>query len=97
MLDDQGRWVHTAQDKLVFRVRGAGRLIGVGNGDPNSHESDQGSSRSLFNGLAQLIVRANRQAGDIVVEAAVDSQVAGVKPVRLVISAKSVQRRPTVA
>jgi beta-galactosidase len=96
MLDDQGRWLPTVNDKLVFRVRGAGRLIGVGNGDPNSHESDQGNSRSLYNGLAQLIVRANRQAGDIVVEATVGSQVAGVKPARLVINAKPAQRRPAV-
>ena len=97
MLDDKGRWVPTAQDKLVFRVRGAGRLIGVGNGNPNSHESDQGSSRLLFNGLAQLIVRAGRQAGDIVIEAGVDSQVGGVKPARLVIRAQSAPLRPFVA
>ncbi|MBW8845434.1 MAG: DUF4982 domain-containing protein [Burkholderiales bacterium] len=96
-LDDKGRWVPTAQDKLVFRVRGAGRLIGVGNGDPNSHESDQGSSRSLFNGLAQLIVRAGRQPGDIVITAAVESQVAGIRPARLVIQAERAQPRPAVA
>lgn len=97
LLDDKGRHLPKAQDKLVLRVRGAGRLIGVGNGDPNSHESDQGSSRSLFNGLAQLIVRAGRQAGDIVVEAAVDSQIGGIKPARLVIVAQAVQARPAVA
>ena len=95
-LDDQGRWVPTAQDRLVFRVRGAGRLIGVGNGDPNSHESDQAPARSLFNGLAQLIVRAGRQAGDIVVEAAADSQIAGIKPARLVIAATPAPGRPAV-
>ena len=96
-LDDQGRWVPTANEKLVFRVRGAGRLAGVGNGDPNCHESDQATSRSLFNGLAQLIVRAGRQAGDIVVEAAAVSQVAGIKPARLLIVAKASPGRPAVA
>ncbi|MBW8894006.1 MAG: hypothetical protein JF617_18590, partial [Burkholderiales bacterium] len=68
-----------------------------GNGDPNSHESDQGSSRSLFNGLAQLIVRAGRQPGDIVITAAVESQVAGIRPARLVIQAERAQPRPAVA
>jgi hypothetical protein len=96
-LDARGRWVPTSNEKLVFRVRGAGRMIGVGNGDPNCHESDQAPSRSLFNGLAQLIVRAGRQAGDIVVEAAAESQVAGIKPARLVIVAKPSAGRPAVA
>ena len=35
-----------------------GRIIGLGNGDPNSHEPEKGSARSLFNGLAQVIVQS---------------------------------------
>ena len=48
---------------------GDGALIGVGNGDPNCQESDKEPKRSLFNGLAQVILRASRTAGTITLEA----------------------------
>jgi beta-galactosidase len=44
-------------------------LIGVGNGDPNCQESDKGPRRSLFNGLAQVLVQSTKMAGTITVEA----------------------------
>jgi beta-galactosidase len=68
-VDAQGRTVPTCCDLIKFRVTGAGKLIGVGNGDPNCQESDKGSERSLFNGLAQLIVQGMKTPGEIVVEA----------------------------
>lgn len=39
--DAQGRVVPGSANKIRFRVEGAGRIIGVGNGDPSSHEPDQ--------------------------------------------------------
>jgi beta-galactosidase len=38
--DSEGRGVPTASSSIAFRVEGPGRLIGVGNGDPSSHEAD---------------------------------------------------------
>jgi beta-galactosidase len=35
-----------------------GRIIGLGNGDPNCHEPEKGDRRSLFNGYAQVIVQS---------------------------------------
>jgi beta-galactosidase len=67
--DAQGRLVPTADTLVKFRVKGDGKLIGVGNGDPNCLESDKGSERSLFNGLAQMIVQSTKTPGQIVVEA----------------------------
>ncbi|MGA9658116.1 MAG: beta-galactosidase GalA [Asticcacaulis sp.] len=61
VLDEKGRHIPTAMHKLKFKVSGAGTLIGVGNGDPNCLESDKGSERSLFNGLAQLIVQSQKK------------------------------------
>src|SRR6185437_3122445 len=52
-----------------FSISGAGRFRGVGNGDPNCQESDQQPMRSLFNGLAQLIVQSGREPGVISIEA----------------------------
>jgi beta-galactosidase len=57
-LDAQGRAVPTENAAVTFQVDGAGRSIGHGNGDPNSHEDEKGGTRKLFNGLAQLIVQS---------------------------------------
>lgn len=59
-VDAEGRPVPLAQDKVGFALEGQGAIIGVGNGDPNSHEADKASERSLFNGLAQVIVQSRR-------------------------------------
>jgi beta-galactosidase len=40
-LDVEGREVPTADAKVTFRVSGPGRVLGVGNGDPSSHEPDR--------------------------------------------------------
>ena len=39
-LDAQGRVVPVAMNKINFTLEGAGKIIGVGNGDPSSHEPD---------------------------------------------------------
>lgn len=38
--DAQGRVVPVASNTISFTLEGAGRIIGVGNGDPSSHEAD---------------------------------------------------------
>ncbi len=62
----------TAGNLIRFKVVGPGALIGVGNGDPNCHESDRSDRRSLFNGLAQAILKASKTPGSITIEAASD-------------------------
>jgi beta-galactosidase len=39
-LDAQGRVVPVAQNKINFSIKGAGEILGVGNGDPSCHEPD---------------------------------------------------------
>ena len=95
-LDKQGRPVPTANQLIGFTVTGAGTLIGVGNGDPNCQESDKGSERSLFNGLAQVIVQAAKQPGKIQIEATNLTEQQGIEPARLFIAARPVQARPAV-
>jgi beta-galactosidase len=97
VLDAKGRHVPTAGDKIAFKVSGAGRFIGVGNGDPNCLESDQEPKRSLYNGLAQLIVRAGTQPGPLVIEATREGEGDKLASARLVIEAKPTRRRPAVA
>ena len=68
-VDSQGRAVPTADMLVDFKVTGEGALIGVGNGDPNCQESDKEPRRSLFSGLAQVIVQSTKTAGTIEIEA----------------------------
>lgn len=60
VVDAQGRPVPTAKLPVRFEIEGQGAIIGVGNGDPNSHEPDKASARNLYNGLAQVIVQSRR-------------------------------------
>ena len=91
--DDQDRVVPTAGNEISFRVTGNGRLIGVGNGDPSSHESDHGTTRSAFNGLAMAIVQASRQPGELVVEASSP----GLEPRSVRINCEAAKLRPAVS
>jgi beta-galactosidase len=65
VVDAQGRVVPTASDDVTFSLEGLGQIIGVGNGDPSSHEPDKASKRKVFNGLAQVIVQSKKSAGAI--------------------------------
>jgi beta-galactosidase len=64
VLDAQGNVVPTASDDISFSANG-GTIIGVGNGDPSSHEADKASHRRVFNGLAQVIVQSTARPGRI--------------------------------
>jgi beta-galactosidase len=96
-LDKEGRAVPTASQLIGFKVEGDGALIGVGNGDPNCQESDKGPKRSLFNGLAQVIVQSTKQAGEIRIEAFKEGwHGPELTPAKLAITTKSVEPRPAV-
>ena len=96
-LDSEGRLVPTAGNTVTFNVTGSGKLIGVGNGDPNCQESDKGPRRSLFNGLAQAIVQSTKAAGEIQIEVSMRGpQGTGRMPARLVITSTQVQLRSSV-
>jgi beta-galactosidase len=51
VVDSRGRLVPTADNEVAFEVIG-GTNIGVGNGDPGSHEPDKADRRKAFGGLA---------------------------------------------
>jgi beta-galactosidase len=96
-LDRKGRAVPTANSALVFNVYGAGKLIGVGNGDPNCQEADKVPKRSLFNGLAQVIVQSATRPGKILIEAAGAGEFGHtLHSARLALTAKAATLRPRV-
>jgi beta-galactosidase len=92
VVDAAGRVVPVAGDEVTFRVSARGRLIGVGNGDPSSHEADKGAVRRAFNGLCMAIVQATREAGEIHVEATAP----GLVPATVVVAAAAATPRPAV-
>ena len=97
-LDKDGRPVPTANNRIGFKVSGAGVLIGVGNGDPNCQESDKEPKRSLFNGLAQVIVQATREPGEIQIEAVKEGwDGPSLTRAKIAITTKEVKQRPSVA
>ncbi len=96
-LDKEGRAVPTAGNLISFKVTGDGALIGVGNGDPNCQQSDKEPKRSLFNGLAQVIVQASKQPGEIRIEAVKEGwDGPELTPAKLTIVTKKADLRPEV-
>jgi beta-galactosidase len=67
--DAASRAVTTADNLISFAVTGPAKILGVGNGDPSSHEPDRADKRKLFNGLAACIVQCTGDASEIVVTA----------------------------
>ena len=67
--DAEGRVVPTAMNNVQFAVTGPSRIIGVGNGDPSSHEPDRATKRNAFNGLCMALVQSTRAAGTVTVTA----------------------------
>ncbi|MGD0251473.1 MAG: beta-galactosidase GalA [Verrucomicrobiota bacterium] len=67
-LDAQGNVVPTASNTVSFAVSG-GAIIGVGNGNPGSHDADKGTQIPLFNGLAEVIVQSTNAPGSITLSA----------------------------
>ena len=73
VVDKEGREVPDADNMIRFSISGNGKIIGVGNGDPSSHEPDQCAEgawqRSLFNGKCQVLVQSDKKSGSIKFEA----------------------------
>jgi beta-galactosidase len=73
VVDREGREVPDADNMIKFYLNGDAKIIGVGNGDPSSHEADKCADgawqRSLFNGKCQVIIQAGKNAGIVKFEA----------------------------
>ncbi len=65
VVDKRGRVVPTADNNIKFEIIGDGIIRGVGNGNPNSHESDVLPERDLFAGWCQALVMSKIGAKSI--------------------------------
>ena len=62
--DEHGVFCPKENVRLTITVEG-GRLMGVGNGDPNSHDRDDDTRVRLFAGRAQALVAADGSAPEV--------------------------------
>lgn len=73
IVDEKGREVPTANNMISFTITENAKIIGVGNGDPSSHEPDKCAThswqRSAFNGKCQVIIQAGKNTGEVTFEA----------------------------
>lgn len=95
-LDSAGREVPTADNLIHFEIKGAGKIIGVGNGNPSSHEPDKylngDYKRKLFGGKCEVIIQSMRSAGEITLKASGD----GLKTAVITITAVPSRLEPVV-
>jgi beta-galactosidase len=91
-IDAKGRHVPTANLPVSFTIEG-GEIIGLGNGDPNDHDPEKGEARRLFNGLAQVIVRADPDRGPLRLSA----RAQGLRAAGLTVRRVATGPRPSVA
>jgi beta-galactosidase len=97
VVDEKGRAVPTASDLVNFKLDGPARLIGAGNGDPSCHEDDKPATarearRSLFNGLAMVLVQSLKQPGEIKLLAAANK----LEPASLMLQSERAVARPAL-
>jgi beta-galactosidase len=65
ILDAQGRVMPIANNEVTFEIQGEGKIIGVDNGNPDSHEDFKGKRTKAFNGLCLAIVQSTAKPGRI--------------------------------
>lgn len=70
--DEKGTEVANANNRVEVEVNGAGRLVGLDNGDSTDYDQYKGTSRRLFGGKLLAIVAAKTTPGDIYVKVTSD-------------------------
>ena len=82
IVDKDGTFCPTADNKVNFKIVGPGQIAAVGNGNSMSYESFRADHRKAFNGLCLLVIRSQRKGGKVVIMATSD----GLKPAHAVIT-----------
>jgi beta-galactosidase len=65
IVDSEGRVVPTAANEVTFELTGPGRILGLDNGQADSHESYQNDRRKAFAGRALALVQSIGRPGEI--------------------------------
>ncbi len=96
VVDSLGREVPTADNLIQFGAEGEGEIIGVGNGNPSSHEPDKYPDgkyqRKLYNGKCVAVVLSDRKPGNIRLTASSD----GLRTATITIASRPSHLKPIV-
>jgi beta-galactosidase len=84
LADDKGVRNPKAENLIKFEIEGPGSIVGVGNANPRSIESNQLPQRKAWQGKCLVIIKSKKEAGSITLKA----QAEGLKPSQVVIAAK---------
>jgi len=68
MKDENGHPVENANNRVTVQVSGAGRLLGLDNGDSTDYDQYKGTSRRLFSGKLMAIIGSTKEPGKIQVK-----------------------------
>ena len=90
--DDAWLAMPTANHQVTFTISGPAAIIGLGNGNPLSHEPEKGNRRSLFNGAAQIIIQSTGGPGEVLLTASAE----GLAPAELRLAVSAAPARPAV-
>lgn len=71
-VDEHGTWVSNARDTVEVCVTGAGRLVGLDNGDSTDYSEYMGDRKRLFNGKLLAVIAPTYTQGDIHITASID-------------------------
>lgn len=66
--DKNGVFAANANNRVTVEVSGAGRLIGLDNGDSTDYDEYKGTSRRLFSGKLLAIVAATDKSGEVTIK-----------------------------
>ena len=84
-VDEKGRPVENACDRIQVEVAGDGRLVGLDNGDSTDYDSYKGRSRRLFSGKLLAIIQADKlMAAQGAGQVRIKASCAGLKEAELV-------------
>ena len=72
VVDEAGTVHPAATNRIRFALEGPGRLVAVGNNDPQSEEVYVGGERSAYRGRVLAVVESSGEPGEIELEAASD-------------------------
>ena len=70
--DEQGQVVPNAEVPVLFSLSGAGRIAGLGNGNPSDMASFQGNSRKTWRGRCLVIIQPKDKPGEISLKASAE-------------------------
>jgi beta-galactosidase len=63
IMDAQGRVIPNASNRVSFQLKGDGRILGVGNGDPSDHDSVRTNYLKAFHGHCVAVLAPSSRPG----------------------------------